>query len=356
MRFIAPFVAKKKNRLASALALVLVAGLLAVLLAPTVFAQNTYVITDGKQVTVHTTYTEDPDEVLSEAGIQLDENDFYTTQATQGGSEIILRRARGITIYYCGETVLVDTHGERLVDILQQLNMRYGDGYQVSVPLATQTYDGMQVTIDRVVRKQETYTVEVPFEVVYVNDDTMEEGQEEVISAGTSGLVMRTANVTYKNGMETERIVVEETSIRETVAKVIAVGTGLAVGTDRTMPLIGDGVIVLPTGEVLTYTRTEQFLATMYTHMDDGCDYTTATGTTVRHGVVAVDPTIIPYGTRMFIVTNDGYCVYGLSTAEDCGSAIKGNRLDLYVDNLYDAFQFGRRDCTVYFLGDANWC
>ena len=76
----------------------------------------------------------------------------------------------------------------------------------------------------------------------------------------------------------------------------------------------------------------------------------TATGTTVHIGTVAVDPTVIPYGTRMFIVSNDGQYVYGLSTAEDCGGAIKGNRLDLYYPTLAEAFQFGIRNCTVYFL------
>ena len=82
---------------------------------------------------------------------------------------------------------------------------------------------------------------------------------------------------------------------------------------------------------------------------------TTATGTTVRVGTVAVDPTVIPYGTRMFIVSNDGNYVYGIGTAEDCGGAIKGNRLDLYYPTDAECFAFGRIGCTVYFLGDANW-
>jgi len=68
-----------------------------------------------------------------------------------------------------------------------------------------------------------------------------------------------------------------------------------------------------------------------------------------------VDPKVIPYGTRMFIVSDDGAYVYGLSTAEDCGGAIQNKRLDLYMPTLEEAFQFGIRSCTVYFLGDAEW-
>ena len=71
--------------------------------------------------------------------------------------------------------------------------------------------------------------------------------------------------------------------------------------------------------------------------------------------MVAVDPSVIPYGTRMFIVANDGSYVYGLSTAEDCGGAIQNKRLDLYMPTLEEAYAFGVRNCTVYFLGGADW-
>ena len=80
----------------------------------------------------------------------------------------------------------------------------------------------------------------------------------------------------------------------------------------------------------------------------------TAIGTLCRVGAIAVDPKYIPYGTRMFIVSNDGSYIYGLSTAEDCGGAIKENRIDLYFETTSECFKFGRRTCTVYFLGDAQ--
>ena len=119
--------------------------------------------------------------------------------------------------------------------------------------------------------------------------------------------------------------------------------------------MIGDGFIYLPTGEVLTYTHTDQYVATAYTIFDDGCDAYTATGSEVHVGVVAVDPSVVPYGTRMFIVTNDGQYIYGIGTAEDCGTGVDGKRLDLFMNTLDEAYTFGRRSCTVYFLGDANW-
>ena len=99
------------------------------------------------------------------------------------------------------------------------------------------------------------------------------------------------------------------------------------------------------------YTHSDTVRATAYTHTDKGCDTITATGTTVRWGTVAVDPRYIPYGTRMFIVASDGSYIYGLATAEDCGGDIKGDRMDLYMPTYEQCREFGRRRCTLYFLG-----
>jgi len=135
----------------------------------------------------------------------------------------------------------------------------------------------------------------------------------------------------------------------------VAVGTGAPITyssrQEEPAPIIGDGYIQLPTGEILTYTRKDTVRATAYTHTDAGCDMITSTGTTVHKGTVAVDPRYIPYGTRMFIVSNDGEVVYGLAVAEDCGGDIKGDRMDLYYPTFHECMEFGRRVCTIYFLG-----
>ncbi len=328
---------------------------LTLLLTLPAFAQNTYVITDGDQVTVYTGFTSDPERVLGEVGVEINGNDFYTTAASGGVSEITVQREQTVTIDYCGQEYRVSSYGEPLRALLDRLGLQTYGAYSISEDLAAVTYDGMQVHIENVVKVRERYTVEAAFETLYCNDPTLPEGQEAVLVEGTNGQLLREAEVVYKNAVEQSRIVLEETVVEQPVNQIVAVGTGTNVGQERDMPLIGDGVIVLPTGEVLTYTHSGQFKATAYTHTDAGCDTITSTGTTVRRGTVAVDPDVIPYGTRMFIVTNDGSYIYGLATAEDCGGAIQENRVDLYFETTAQCFQFGRRDCTIYFLGDAQW-
>jgi len=355
MMLFAPMVIRKKSWLIGFAALLLAVFCLTGILSQTVLAENTYVITDGEAVKVHTTFATDPAKVLQEAGVVLTGDDFYTTSSGDGISEITVQRAQIITICLGEAAVDVSSFGETLESLFIRQGILVDDTTKVSMPLDSKTYHGMVVRVDFVRENTESYTVEIPFETVYCEDPTLEKGTEKVLVPGKMGQLLCTANVVYVNTQESSRTVYQQTVLAEPVKQVIAVGTGEQVGQNRTKPLIGDGIIVLPTGEVLTYTHTDQYVATAYTKTDEGCDEITANGAHVKWGVVAVDPKVIPYGTRMFIVSNDGVYVYGLSTAEDCGSSIKNKRLDLYMETYRECINFGIRDCTVYFLGDANW-
>lgn len=343
-------VAQRNNILMRVMVMVLPVVLLFATVVPTVLAQNTYVITDGDEVVVYTTSETDLADVLDQAGVTLDEGDTYTTAPGDGVSEIIVQRMQSITVNNCGVKQTVTGYGETVQQLLDRLGIpSYGE-YRVSVELSEQTYDGMEVTVDCVVRRTQTYTADIPYETTYCYDPRLAEGEQILQTAGQNGQLQVTADVVYTNFEETSRTVVSETVIQQPVNAVVLVGTGEEVGEEIGDPIIGDGVIVTADGQVLTYSKTMQFKATAYTHMDEGCNMITATGTTVRMGTVAVDPSVIPYGTRMFIVANDGSYIYGLAVAEDCGGAIKDQRLDLYFPTLEEAFKFGVKDCTVYFL------
>ena len=84
--------------------------------------------------------------------------------------------------------------------------------------------------------------------------------------------------------------------------------------------------------------------ATAYSAYDPGNSNRTATGTPVRYGVIAVDPSVIPLGTRVFIPG------YGEAIAEDVGGAIRGNRIDVAFDSHEEALIFGRQELEIFIM------
>ncbi len=84
--------------------------------------------------------------------------------------------------------------------------------------------------------------------------------------------------------------------------------------------------------------------ASAYLPTDGGGDGITASGMMAERGVVAVDPDVIPLGTRLYIPG------YGEAIAADTGGAIIGNMIDLCMEDYGEAMEFGRRDITVYVL------
>ena len=84
--------------------------------------------------------------------------------------------------------------------------------------------------------------------------------------------------------------------------------------------------------------------ASAYTADDPGNSGYTATGHRLERGMVSVDPDVIPLGTQLYI---EGY---GYAVAADTGGAIVGNRIDLAMDTITEALNFGRREVVVYVL------
>ena len=352
MQKVKQFAFERKDLLIRAGGAAAAALILVLALALTVFADTTYKIHDGGSPMIYKTDATEPEEVLEEAGLPLAAGDLYEVDEGLLYSNITIRRAVDVTINYYGEPMTVYGYeDETLADVLAREELTWNEGDILSQELDMMVYDGLNLAITSIVVEEQVYNDVVAFETTYVDDDNMKKGAEKVQTEGQEGEKIVTASVTYVNGVETNREVLNEEVTTEAVDAVIAVGTGKNVKNyGNGSVVIGNGTITLENGKVLTYKGTRTVTATAYTSTDPGCGTKTSTGTTVRWGTVAVDPRYIPYGTKMFIVSNDGYIMYGEAVAEDCGGAIKRDKIDLYMPSRSQCLNFGRRTCTVYFL------
>ena len=198
MRFLKRFFTKKSSLLPRAAAVVLPLVIVITLLSQTAFAQTTYVITDGSRVVVHTTYATDPKAVLGEAGLKLGEDDTYTTttQTGDGTAEIQIQRSQNIRIDYYGETIQAVSNGESVENLLRRLNLTWAPGDTISVPLSTETFDGMELAVAQVMYQDQTYTAVMHHETTYCSDASLPLGTQNVLTPGVDGEMLCSATVT----------------------------------------------------------------------------------------------------------------------------------------------------------------
>ncbi|HCS34523.1 MAG TPA: hypothetical protein DIW49_06995 [Clostridiales bacterium] len=354
------------------------------LLSQTVFAQTSYIITDGDRVTVHRSYSSDPYEVLTEAGIELEEEDTYETGYADGMNQITVRRMQMVTVINRGAQSVIGTYGETVGSLLTRMGITPGTGDTLSCSSETQTYDGMTIELVHTETRIEEEDTVVPYPVNYYEDPDLEPDAEIVLVAGQNGLTHVKSEVTYRNGKEVSRVIVQETVKTKPVTQLVirgvdrtimeqpadpepaeqaapAASSGTASGSSSSGSSSSGGsrydgsaetsgnVIMTSSGESYTYVDVMTCSATAYTC--EGYVGHTYSGTLARVGAIAVDPTVIPLGTKMYVVSNDGQYVYGYCVAEDIGGGIKGNKIDLYFDTYAECWDFGVRMCTVYILG-----
>ena len=312
------------------------------------FAKTTYVITDGDQGLVHKTYESDPEKVLGAVGVELGHTDRYVTQPSWGRHEITVHRAKHITIDYLGEKMQLLFYGNTVSDLLKQTAIDIPEGAYLSAGLGDAVYDGMRLTVSTGVTVTEDYTAVISYKTEYVYTDYLPEGKQVVLSSGSNGVAQCHGYVTYINGQISQRFPITQIVVSKPVNRLVAVGTGHG-KAKQGMPIVGQNKLLTWEGEVLEFTHKDEFKATCYYRFPvDG--ETTANGTPTRVGAIAVDPKVIPYWTKMYIVTQDGEYIYGVAVAEDCGTAIKGKWVDLFYDTYEEACNFGRRQVDIYFL------
>lgn len=307
-----------------------------------VMARGTYVITDGSDVIVHSTYSRDTKQVLSEAGVQLKNSDTYTTQKNGDNLEVVVNRCQYIKVQADGATHSITTYGETVGKVLEEMRITLGAHDRVSLPLDTATKTGMVITVTRVTQKTLTYDEVIPAEDQVFLNTVLQPGQETVLEKGSDGLASVTATVTYENGVEVSRETVATKVVVPSKDRVVIRGASSAA-----LPTDAEGNAILTAGgETLNYSRVINGKATAYNC--PGYVGHTASGTVAEVGKIAVDPKVIPLGSKLYVVSQDGQYVYGYCIAEDTGGLIKGNKIDLYFSTWDECIQFGYRPVTIY--------
>ena len=273
---------------------------------------------------------------------------FVTTGGK--GYDVTLAAGQTVTIRRNGETQTVKSRKESISRLLERMDIVPSPLETVAVNLAG---PGVEITVEEEIIYYDRIVEQVTFDTVRVANPEMKKGTEQVVQEGADGVRTSIYEVVFSNGQELSRQFVEEVD-STAVDQIVEYGTAAdaTVNSKSTISSVsknsdGSGTLTLADGSTLDFSAAKSMTATAYTAGYGGADYYTATGTSVRVGTVAVDKRVIPLGTKLYIVTNDGI-VYGTAVAEDTG--VKGDKIDLYFDTYQQCINFGRRGCTVYIL------
>lgn len=329
--------------IAASTACVVVLGLCAVAWA--VWGEQKNIAVDIDGVTAqHTTYCHTVGDFLADKNIIVGTNDKVSPDLDaelSDGQTITVRRLAEVDILADGETYHISALDITVGEALAQVGIVLDDDDRVEPSLDTYLQRGMVIDVDRIEVKEETREMELAYSVEKKRDTSMDIHEEKVVTEGVPGKQVETYLVTYSDG----EIIDEElinTEITEPVNKVIVTGSydvasrsgNKSVATGETE----NTSLYAPNG--MEYTEKIQMKATAYTH--DGTK--TKMGTECRVGAIAVDPDVIPLGTKLY-VEGYGYC-----TAEDTGGKIKGNRIDVFLETEDECVSWGVRSVAVYIL------
>ncbi len=299
---------------------------------------------DGKEVASFTTFKEEQAELLEEAGLKVEKDDEVVFGEEGQNISIDISRAFPVSIKANGTTVEVNVIADTTVRAaLDKASVEYKETDKFSTALDEAVAKNMEITVVRCETKVVEETEIIPYESETEKTNTLYKGATSVKQEGVNGEKKLVYSVSYEDGVEVARTLTDTVVTKEAQNKITLVGTKQRAVTTTTS--YGKKV----SAEELKGAKCITVKATAYSSDCDG-GARTCLGKVPCYGTVAVDPKVIPLGTKMYITSPDGSYVYGYCFAGDTGGAIKGNKVDLFMNSSSACKSFGRRTMLVYIL------
>lgn len=300
-------------------------------------------VIDNNKTILYKTPKSSVETFLQEQSIIIDKKDEINVAMNENiveGMTIKIIRAVPIQLTMDGEEKEVYSKAETIKGFLEEQKILLDNIVSISSEQEDRIKPHMELTIKT--RKEELITDKtvIPYETQLIETPHLPVGEKKLVQEGKEGVMETTVKVEYIGGKEQKREVISEVVIEEPQDEITNIGA--------------ENVIEGLDGKVYKYSKILTMNASAYTasYKDTGKSPgdpgfgITYTGTKVKVGTVAVDPNVIPLGTKLYV---EGY---GYAVAEDIGGAIKGNKIDLYHNTVEEAMSFGRQDLKVYILAE----
>lgn len=332
-----------------ALSLLTIVTILAVTLLHT--SVHTFKFFDGENTYTVTSLNRNVASVMAKMKFKSEKYAILDTNVYNGTTSVEITYGFPVYITQGDKTIEINFLGGTVADALAQA------GITVDI------HDFVEPSLTTVIKKTEyidytdigytsgSYTEEIPYETKTEYTPNMNKGASIVTKKGVKGSQVVNYTQTLINGVPSLTEIVSTTILKQPVNAVKLVGTTPVIGNPKNWvsTIAPKNPIELDANGVpIKYKSKLTVRATAYTHTGNR----TSTGVWPKPGHIAVNPKIIPYGTKMFIKTVDGKYIYGYAVAADTGGFIKKHPtgIDLFMDTERQCINFGVRKAEIYIL------
>ncbi len=320
--------------------LLVVAALLLLALARPVSSliAREVVIEDGDTVVTIKTRAKTVGDALAQAGVSVGEHDRMSIEQTAALGKhtiVVIQRAQPVTIRADGGVKVVHSCLTGVQELLELAGVVVGPDDLVEPPLDGKLDDDRSISVYRITFATEVIKETIPFAKETRANPSLEVGLSTVIQHGQNGEKQYTYHLTFRDGVEVARKLLAE------VVTVAPKAYIVATGTKNTVTI--NGVVHRIVRAYISERATAYYPGPESTGV--WADGITKLGIPAGEGVVAVDPKVVPLGSRLYV---EGY---GFAIAADVGGAIRGTAIDVCFDTKEKAQQWGvKRGVKFYIL------
>lgn len=204
-----------------------------------IYRSRPVTITDNAVKTVTTTAQRSARVVAQNAGLTVYPEDnvaFVPGDINQNilGEQVVIDPATPVNLTLYGTPLVVRTHSKTVADLLKEKNVIIDSRDTITPSLKAPITPGLGVSVIR--NGVQVVTIELPIDIPtqYANDDTLSFGATAVRQTGTAGKKAVTYQIDVEGGVEVSRTIIQETTVTPAVPKIIAVGTVVDIGGDKT--------------------------------------------------------------------------------------------------------------------------
>lgn len=314
---------------------------------------NTFTVTDGKDTHKVRTLSTDVNDAIEISGFNIDKYQVLSVNNKNNVTNVSLAYKFPVYITVGEKTIETSSTKSTVAAILKNAGYSVDQYDMVEPSLDTVVTDTTNIDYTNIDYVSGSYKEAIPCTVNTVYSSKLDAGVTK-LTEGKDGEQQVNYTAKVVNGVTVETVVDSRITLSAAVNGTKTVGTKKpAVTTSENVKQVSTlkpnkAIELDAKGNPVNFKKHITVQATAYTYTGNNC----STGVAPQPGYIAVNPNVIPYGTKMYIKSSDGSYIYGYAVAADTGGFIKSrpNNVDLFMTSKAACVAFGRRNVEIYIL------